>query len=544
MASPVTKVTAMSATLSQRLRSTGSDTSITFAVTATDPWSSVTTGVMKVNEGSSSEWIAFTGITVNSSTSITLTGCTRGLDKDATSLTDNSSGYKKDHGVGTVGYLVLHSATINKFPELDADNTFTGSIAFSGTTGIPKMKLPVYTTAQRDTLTSVADGHIIFNSSLGVSQIYTGGAWYDLSTGTTTIPLATDAIAGRVFLDVAAANPATPTVPGTNSTRIFDTTTSSATGAIRISKETTGSRSATLSLHGDDTYTSGGLIIERANTGADATSTITHRGTGDFKIFCDEDASIYFNTGGSVKLDKPTTGAFTAGTTLVAGDWVYMDSSTGKLQKSDRTTIEKATFVGVVIVGGATDETVYVQTGGVYTTSGLTAGSTYWVSGTAGAITATAPATNSASIVPMQVGRALTTTQLLIAPRRTRRILNFAGSGVSSTTIVTLTTGFEVEEVYVNIATGYSTSPLFSEGRWMNPTNRYFGIRQYAATGLPLYPIITGTDSFIAEAGQDSISNKWRVTVAENGANIDVTFTKTGGPDNVNYAALAYEFIQ
>lgn len=55
-----------------------------------------------------------------------------------------------------------------------------------------------------------------------------------------------------------------------------------------------------------------------------------------------------------------------------------------------------------------------VLTHGVYTTSGLTAGSLYYVSETAGAITTTKP-TTSASIV-RSIGSALSTTELLVDP--------------------------------------------------------------------------------------------------------------------------------
>jgi len=58
-----------------------------------------------------------------------------------------------------------------------------------------------------------------------------------------------------------------------------------------------------------------------------------------------------------------------------------------------------------------------VQTHGVYTTTGLTAGSIYYVSETTGAITATQP-TTATSIVRV-IGYALSTTELFIDPDKT-----------------------------------------------------------------------------------------------------------------------------
>lgn len=442
MAAPVTKVSAMSATLAQRLRDTGSDTSITYTVTSTDPWSSVTSGTMKVNTGASSEWIPFTGVTINSSTSITCTGCTRGLDKDATSLTDNSSGYKKNHGIGTVAYLVLHSATINKFPELDADNTFTGTVLFSGTTGTPKFRFPNYTTAQRDALTGAADGHHIYNTTVGTEQLYSSGAWYDVGTGSTTIALATEAIYGRVRLLTAAADPAQPIVVGSNSTRILDANSQSSANKISLGSVTPAAQATEINLVGDTTYTTGGIRIVRDGTsgGANAVSQILHRGTGSFTITASENADFLFDSTGRFRSFRDPVYSGTAGETLAAGEWVYKKQSDGKLYKADNTTIEKATIFGVVITGGATDATVYAQRSGTWITTGLTAGSTYYLSGTPGALTATSPSRASTSVVPVYIGVASTTTALELCIRRLPRRIAFiatraAGSGNGTQTI-------------------------------------------------------------------------------------------------------------
>lgn len=290
MASPTTKISGTTLTLSQRLTAGGADTSFTVSKLSTDVFT-VTSGVLKVGVGTNSEWIYFGACSV-SSTSITFTSCVRGLKKNATSTSDNDTALQYDHAIGAPVEYVLHSVDINTYVQRNADETITGSLDFSGTSTF-KLKLPRYTTAQRDALTT-ADGIIIYNTTAGEAQYCSGGSWYTLSAGSTQ-PLATEVVYGRVRLNEAATDPAQPTVPGINSTRILDSTSASATGQIKIASGTTGSRSATLSLHGDDTYTSGGIILARGNTGVNATTTLTHRGTGNINIVSSEGTSnLYF----------------------------------------------------------------------------------------------------------------------------------------------------------------------------------------------------------------------------------------------------------
>lgn len=538
MASPVTKYTAMTATLAQRLRSTGSDTSITYTVSSSDPWASVVSGVMKTNEGSSSEWIAFTGVTVNSTTSITLTGCSRGLDKDATSLTDTTTTNKKDHGIGTGAYLVLHSATVNKFPELDADNTFTGTITFSGTTGTPKLKVPVYTTTQRDALTSPASGHLIYNSTAGTLQVYSSGSWYDLSSGTTTIPLATNLIAGRVFLDIAATDAATPTVIGANSTRALGTNSGSTANTLSLGSVVPASQSTALNLVGDATYTAGGLRLIRDGTsgGANAVSQILHRGTGSFSITSTENADFLFDSTGRFRSFRDPVYSGTAGETLAAGDWVYKKQSDGKLYKADNTTVEKATVIGVIITGGATDATVYVQRGGTWITTGLTAGSTYYLSGTPGALTATAPSRASSSIIPVIIGVAGTTTALELAIRRQQRRILFSGqrTQAASSGSQTITIGFVCEAVHIGAANVQGLTGKMV-GSW-GVSDLIAGTNYtYNSSSFAVYLLESDGGGGTATA-----------TIAVSGTDIVITWTMTSytvAGDNIDYVGIAYERI-
>jgi len=524
MASPTTKISGTTLTLSQRLTAGGADTSFTVSKLSTDVFT-VTSGVLKVGVGTNSEWIYFGACSV-SSTSITFTSCVRGLKKNATSTSDNDTALQYDHAIGAPVEYVLHSVDINTYVQRNADETITGSLDFSGTSTF-KLKLPRYTTAQRDAL-ATADGIIIYNTTAGEAQYCSGGSWYTFSAGSTQ-PLATEAVYGRVRLNEAAADPAQPIVPGINSTRILDSTSSSSTGAIRVAKETTGSRAASISLHGDDTYTSGGLIVERANTGVNAATTVTHRGTGQWKFFADEDAPIYFNTLNSLRFDRDLARAFTAGETLVAGNFVYVKQSDSKVYKADYSTVEKSNVVGVVITGGSANDTVFVQMGGVFITSGLTAGSTYWVSNTGGAITATTPSMVSSSIVPVQVGFAMSTTELYLRFKRIPRRVPFRGSRTNAegNGSETITVGFTMNYVQV-----------FSSG---------IGIAVEGSSG-GTYDAVANTNKGLSDDTNiiyyaDSTPASLVATGSISGTDFVLTFTKTGTIPEIYYTGIAHELI-
>ena len=90
------------------------------------------------------------------------------------------------------------------------------------------------------------------------------------------------------------------------------------------------------------------------------------------------------------------------------GDAVYLSGSHTFSQCDASAESTSKGLIGIRI------SATQVQIGGVYTTSGLTAGSTYYLSETTGAITLTAP-TTSGAIVRI-IGYALSTTELLIKP--------------------------------------------------------------------------------------------------------------------------------
>ena len=75
----------------------------------------------------------------------------------------------------------------------------------------------------------------------------------------------------------------------------------------------TGNRNAYIDLVGDTTYSDYGLRIIRNNGGANTTSQITHRGTGDFKINTQDASDVVF-TFGNTQLARMTRYNFLLGT--------------------------------------------------------------------------------------------------------------------------------------------------------------------------------------------------------------------------------------
>jgi len=103
-----------------------------------------------------------------------------------------------------------------------------------------------------------------------------------------------------------------------------------------------------------------------------------------------------------------------AGETVAAGDLLYLKTDDQEWYKTDADTAATVNGVQLGIALGAGSDGAGisggVQISGVYTTTGLTAGSTYYASNTAGEYAATAGTTERA------VGLALSTTKLLLIP--------------------------------------------------------------------------------------------------------------------------------
>ena len=157
-------------------------------------------------------------------------------------------------------------------------------------------------------------------------------------------------------------------------------------------------------------------LIVGGSTGVTQESTVdTSAGAGD--------SGKIPSLNSSGKLDStfmPTgfgsdTLSLTAGEALSAGDLIYINGS-GQMLKADADSASKAA-VGFVLasVSNGASGTAYFGSGLVTGLTGLTAGSVYFLSQTAGAITTTAP--TGTNVIQQQVGYATSATTLYFEPQ-------------------------------------------------------------------------------------------------------------------------------
>ena len=120
-------------------------------------------------------------------------------------------------------------------------------------------------------------------------------------------------------------------------------------------------------------------------------------------------------TGGTVAFDTQIITGVNAGETVADGDFLYFKTSDQEWYKADASVVATSENVQIGIAQGAGTDGAAISGGvlisGVHTTTGLTAGSSYYISDTAGAIAATA------GTVEVLVGTALSTTKLLLQLR-------------------------------------------------------------------------------------------------------------------------------
>jgi hypothetical protein len=83
---------------------------------------------------------------------------------------------------------------------------------------------------------------------------------------------------------------------------------------IEIGQGATENRNAFIDFVGDTTYADYGLRVIRGNTGENALSQIQHRGTGNFNIIAEDDASITFRTTNTERLRITSAGLVGIGT--------------------------------------------------------------------------------------------------------------------------------------------------------------------------------------------------------------------------------------
>lgn len=111
------------------------------------------------------------------------------------------------------------------------------------------------------------------------------------------------------------------------------------------------------------------------------------------------------------------TKSITASENLAGGDLVnvWNDSGTLKVRKADATTAGKEAngYVLASVTSGASATVYFEQV--ITGLSGLTLGALYFLSTTAGGVTATAP--SSSGNVSQRIGRAISTSELLFQPQ-------------------------------------------------------------------------------------------------------------------------------
>ena len=97
---------------------------------------------------------------------------------------------------------------------------------------------------------------------------------------------------------------------------------------LEVGRDGTGSRSAYIDLVGDTTYNDYGLRIIRTNGGANTSSQIIHRGTGQFILETNEAADMLFKTSNSTRMIIDSGGAVCIGDDTSPDDRLHIKQAT------------------------------------------------------------------------------------------------------------------------------------------------------------------------------------------------------------------------
>lgn len=372
------------------------------------------------------EHISFTTVTQNADGTATLSGVTRGLD--FTEPYTEVSANKKAHAGGTIFVLSNTAGFYNTFANKGRDETVTG--AWSGITP---------TSAAHFATKSYVDS-VVGGTTTTDKLTVAGTAGETVAAGNLIYFDDTDNEWKKTDADTAA------TVQGV----ILGIAQGAGTDGVSIS--------GGVLLHGLDSNQSGltaGAIYYASNTAGGVSSSA---GTTEKVIgWSRSTTTLYFDpffyylltpAQRSALADAITTSGIksyvtvTLGATVAVGEAVYLKASDQKAYLTDTdltiTTGSFATgihstapFLGIALEAGVLNDSKKVQIGGIVTgLTGLTAGTEYWLSGTAGGLTAT-PSTNF-----LKVGVALSTTTLLMdrRPVLTPKVRQFTNIYGSSTT--------------------------------------------------------------------------------------------------------------
>lgn len=382
--------------------------------------------------GTSEEQASFTGLVANANGTTTLTGVKNVL---CLSPYTETSGIAKAHSGGSTAVVAVTSGLLNQFANKGNTETVTGTYTFT-TANRPLLSVDTDTGTNEALVTFGQLSRTSFSGTVdasttvkGIVEIATGA---ELAAGTGT--------GGTGAVIVAAGSSFTNTSAGAgdvNKVAVLDAAGQFAVGFIK---------DASMTVTGK---------VELATAAETAAGTATG-GTGSALV--PANSTFVQSSSGSADANKVPVlgpagsladgfGYFTAiaGETVTAGQGAYAKASDSRAWKTAGTANESTfNFIGVFADSGTAGGTVrIVPPGGSFTTTGLTAGSYYFITDTAGTL-GTTPGTRFA-----RVGLALSTTQLLVT------VPKYKASGTQSVTSATTfaqTTGFYPAKVSVRSA--------------------------------------------------------------------------------------------
>lgn len=332
------------------------------SLTMSTDFGTIAYGTIDPGNSTLEEQISFTGLTNNANGTVTLTGvssvtfdspytATSGLLKthagSAPFVISNTSGFygtyaNKQNTETITGYWAVPDPV--SMTDI-ANKQYVLSVVTGGTISINKL-IPAATAGE-----TVAAGNVVY---LKVSD----GYWY-----------------------LAKAN---------DTTKIFNVQLGIAQGAGTAGNSITGG----VLIEGLDSNQSGlspGTTYYVNNSGAvSATAGDTARIIGQGGQSA---TTLYFNPNYNFVSPADLLFDVLAGENLTANDSVYISTSDGKAYKTDSDDFTKLDFAGIVVASVSSSATAQIRLSGKSSISGLTTGSRYYVSPTAGGITATAPAT-------------------------------------------------------------------------------------------------------------------------------------------------------
>lgn len=213
-----------------------------------------------------------------------------------------------------------------------------------------------------------------------------------------------------------------------------------------------------------------------------------------------------------------------AGESLSARDAVYLNPSDGKVYKCDADDLTKLGFIGFARDAAATNANVAIRHDGLMTGfTSLTVGAPYYLSGTAGAITATAPTNYKL------VGYAVTSSVIKIAQElteRTRYYTTVNADRGSSTTQFDITNPSGTTFRYTWDGTG--TDPNLSAANFPVDSAITFNAQNFTAANNGTF-IVTGSGANYVEVTNASGVVESNKTLGTGYCCAAAVWTKPGG---------------